>query len=90
VSKIVVPFCPESKLSGLSLGNTEYFKHVWYRRFIELPEAMKEKRVRLHFGGVDYKTWVYVNGALAAGRSSRRTGASARARATSRCFTASA
>ena len=64
-SKIVVPFCPESKLSGLGLGNTEYFKNVWYRRMLELPASMKGKRILLHFGGVDYKTWVYVNGELA-------------------------
>ena len=64
-STIVVPFCPESKLSGLGLGNTEYFTHVWYRRTFELPASMKGKRVLLHFGGVDYKTWVYVNGKLA-------------------------
>ena len=64
-STIIVPFCPESKLSGLGLGNTEYFKHVWYRRTFELPASMKGKRVLLHFGGVDYKTWVYVNGQLA-------------------------
>ena len=64
-SKIIVPFCPESKLSGLGLGNTEYFTNVWYRRMLELPAAMQGHRVLLHFGGVDYKTWVYVNGALA-------------------------
>ena len=64
-STIVVPFCPESKLSGLGLGNSQYFKHVWYRRMFELPPAMKGKRILLHFGGVDYKTWVYVNGHLA-------------------------
>jgi beta-galactosidase/beta-glucuronidase len=64
-SKIIVPFCPESQLSGLGLGNTEYFTHVWYRRMLELPAAMQGQRVLLHFGGVDYKTWVYVNGALA-------------------------
>lgn len=64
-SKILVPFCPESKLSGLGLGNTRYFTHVWYRRMFEVPAAMKGQRVRLHFGGVDYKTWVYVNGQLA-------------------------
>ncbi|MGO9113879.1 MAG: glycoside hydrolase family 2 protein [Thermoguttaceae bacterium] len=64
-SKIVVPFCPESKLSGLGLGNSEYFTHAWYRRMIDLPETMKGKRILLHFGGVDYKTWVYVNGKLA-------------------------
>lgn len=64
-ARILVPFCPESKLSGLGLGNSEYFKNVWYRRMFELPAAMKGQRIRLHFGGVDYKTWVYVNGRLA-------------------------
>ncbi|KAB2641187.1 MAG: beta-glucuronidase, partial [Verrucomicrobia bacterium] len=60
--KIIVPFCPESKLSGLGLGNTRKFKDVWYRRSFELPSAMQGKRIRLHFGGVDYQTWAYVNG----------------------------
>ncbi len=64
-STIIVPFCPESKLSGLGLGNSEYFKQVWYRRTFELPASMQGKRILLHFGGVDYKTWVYVNGRLA-------------------------
>ena len=64
-SKITVPFCPESKLSGLGLGNTVKLKDVWYRRSFELPPAMKGKRVRIHFGGVDYKAWVYINGQLA-------------------------
>ena len=64
-SKIVVPFCPESKLSGLGLGNTVKLKDVWYRRSFELSPAMTGKRVRIHFGGVDYKTWVYINGQLA-------------------------
>ena len=64
-AKILVPFCPESKLSGLGLGNTERLKDVWYRRMLEVPTAMKGKRIRLHFGGVDYNTAVYVNGQLA-------------------------
>ena len=64
-AKIIVPFCPESKLSGLGLGNTEKLKNVWYRRTIEVPASMKGKRVRIHFGGVDYKAWVYINGKLA-------------------------
>ena len=64
-SKIIVPFCPESKLSGLGLGNTEKLKDVWYRRTFEIPPAMKGKRVRIHFGAVDFKTWVYINGRLA-------------------------
>jgi hypothetical protein len=64
-SKIIVPFCPESKLSGLGLGNTEKLKDVWYRRTFEVPSAMKGKRVRIHFGAVDFKAWVYINGQLA-------------------------
>lgn len=64
-AKITVPFCPESKLSGLGLGNTMKLKDVWYRRMFELPPAMKGQRVRIHFGGVDYKSWVYINGQLA-------------------------
>ena len=64
-SKIIVPFCPESTLSGLGWGNTNYFEHAWYRRMVTLPEAMQGKRILLHFGGVDYRTWVYVNGQLA-------------------------
>ncbi len=64
-SKIIVPFCPESKLSGIGLGNTEKLKNVWYRRLFEVPPVMQGKRLRLHFGAVDYKAWVFVNGRLA-------------------------
>ncbi len=64
-SKITVPFCPESKLSGLGLGNTQYLKDLWYRRLFDLPASMKGKRILLHFGGVDYRARVYVNGRLA-------------------------
>lgn len=62
-SKITVPFCPESKLSGI--GHYGLMKNVWYRRQFEVPAGMKGKRVRLHFGGVDYRAWVWVNGQLA-------------------------
>ncbi|MCX6872710.1 MAG: beta-galactosidase [Verrucomicrobia bacterium] len=64
-AKIMVPFCPESKLSGLGLGNTQKLKDVWYRRTFEVPPALKGQRLRIHFGGVDYQTWVYINGQLA-------------------------
>lgn len=62
-STILVPFCPESPLSGIA--HYGLMKNVWYRRHFELPPAMKGKRVRLHFGGVDYQAWVWVNGQLA-------------------------
>jgi len=64
-ARIIVPFCPESKLSGLGLPTSEHMKDVWYRRTFEVPPAMKGKRIRIHFGGVDYRAWVYVNGQLA-------------------------
>jgi hypothetical protein len=64
-AKIIVPFCPESKLSGIGLGNTQKLKDVWYRRTFELPSTMQGKRVRIHFGAVDFKAWVYINGKLA-------------------------
>ena len=60
--KITVPFCPESKLSGIE--NTDFMKYVWYRRHFEVPSSMQNKKVLLHFGAVDYYTWVYVNGDL--------------------------
>ncbi len=61
-SKIIVPFCPESKLSGV--GHYDLMKNVWYRRMFELPARMQNKRVLVHFGGVDYQTWVWLNGQL--------------------------
>ena len=61
--KIIVPFCPESRLSGI--GHYDKMTNVWYRRTFSVPASMKDKRVRLHFGGVDYQSWVWVNGQLA-------------------------
>lgn len=58
--KIIVPFCPESKLSGI--GYTDFMPVVWYQRQIEIPAQWQGKRIRLHFGAVDYHTIVWVNG----------------------------
>ena len=59
-SRITVPFCPESKLSGIC--NTDFMPCVWYRRDMEIPNQFKDKEVILHFGAVDYHAIVYVNG----------------------------
>lgn len=59
-SKITVPFCPESVLSGI--GNVDFMNCVWYRRELDIPEEWKNKRVILHFGAVDYQADVYING----------------------------
>ncbi len=60
--KIVVPFCRESKLSGLA--RTGFVKNVWYRRTFQKPADWKSDRVRLHVGACDWKTRVWVNGQL--------------------------
>ena len=60
-SEITVPFCPESKLSGV--GNTDFMNAVWYRRDIDIPAEWSGKRVILHVDACDYETTVYVNGA---------------------------
>jgi len=59
-SEIVVPFCPESRLS--SIGNTDFMPGVWYRRAFRVPESWDGGRVILHFGAVDYFARVWVNG----------------------------
>ena len=60
---ITVPFCPESKLSGI--GYTDFIPSVCYRRTFELAEGELDGRVLLHFGAVDFHSYVYINGKLA-------------------------
>jgi beta-galactosidase/beta-glucuronidase len=57
---IVVPFAPETKLSGI--GDTSFHPVVWYRRTISLPANWNGRRVLLHFGAVDYRAQVWLNG----------------------------
>lgn len=58
--KINVPFCPESKLSDIEY--TDFIAAVWYRKSVTVTEAQLEGRVLIHFGAVDYETYLYVNG----------------------------
>jgi len=58
--RIIVPFCPESELSGI--GIKDFMLAVWYRRAVNLPENWAGKRVILHFGAVDYDARVWING----------------------------
>lgn len=57
---ILVPFCRESKLSGLE--RTDRCAAVWYRRTVTLPAEWAGCRVLLHFGAADYETTVWANG----------------------------
>ena len=56
---INVPFCPESKLSGI--GQKDFMSCVWYRRKFYMPKNWKGKRIFLHFGAVDYEADVWIN-----------------------------
>ena len=63
--KIMVPFCPESQLSGLK----EHFNHnqpLKYRRTFSMPEEFEQGRALLHFGAVDSSAEVYLNGKFVA------------------------
>ena len=60
--KITVPFCPESKLSGVKY--TDFIEAMWYQRKLDIPAAWNGKRVILHFGAVDYQSSLYIDGKL--------------------------
>ncbi len=58
--KILVPFSPESPLSGVNklLKPAEY---LYYRKIFTIPKGFKKDKVLLHFGAVDYQCKVYIN-----------------------------
>ncbi|MES2438881.1 MAG: sugar-binding domain-containing protein [Verrucomicrobiota bacterium] len=57
---ILVPFCPESSLSGVG-KLIEPHQSLWYRRKLPVKPNAGE-RTLLHFEAVDYETTVWVNG----------------------------
>ena len=59
--EILVPFCAESALSGVQrhVGSANA---LWYERTFTVPKAWKGRDVLLHFGAVDWKAEVWVNG----------------------------
>ncbi len=59
-SRIIVPFCPESELSGI--GSKDFMRCVWYRRSFILPDSAAKKCVYINFGAVDYRCEVWING----------------------------
>ncbi len=64
---ILVPFPVESALSGImdkSYSSNRKATHM-YRRTFRLSEAFSGKNTLLHFGAVDWRCHVYVNGQLA-------------------------
>lgn len=62
--KIQVPFPVESALSGV-MSPLLPEQRLWYRRTFVPPLNWAGKRLLLHFGAVDWKAEVWVNGKLA-------------------------
>ncbi len=59
--KIIVPFSPETALSGVQkIVMPEDYLH--YRKVFTLPAGFKKDRVLLHFGAVDQECSVHLNG----------------------------
>ena len=62
--KITVPFCVESKLSGVEY--TDFIYQVWYKKAICFDKsALGDQRVILHIGAADYRSTVWINGVQA-------------------------
>ncbi|MBD5162984.1 MAG: MFS transporter [Oscillibacter sp.] len=59
--EIIVPFSPESFLSGVQ-KTVMPDDRLWYQRTFTLPEGFRKDRVLLHFGAVDQSCEVSVNG----------------------------
>ena len=62
-NEILVPFAPQSGLSGV--GFKDFIPEMWYHRVISIPENWKDRNVILHFGAVDYIASVYIDGRIA-------------------------
>ena len=58
--QIMVPFCPESLLSGVEVS-PEPGDVLLYRKEFSLPEKWRGKKILLHFGAVNRDTVVLVN-----------------------------
>jgi beta-galactosidase/beta-glucuronidase len=58
---ILVPFAAESALSGVgkTVGKDSI---LWYQRDITVMAKRKNKRILLHFGAVDWRSDIYING----------------------------
>jgi beta-galactosidase/beta-glucuronidase len=60
--EITVPYAPVARASGL--GDTGFHTVCWYRRSFVVEQPAP--RTMLHFGAVDYRARVWVNGMLVA------------------------
>lgn len=61
--KIMVPFAPESKLSGVE--HKDFITGIWYHRLIDIPQEWEGKKILLNFGAVYFNSEIYIDGSLA-------------------------
>jgi len=63
---IIVPFAPQTELSGKN--QKDPIPVAWYARNVEIPDAWLQdgQNILLHFGAVDYRSTVWINGHEAA------------------------
>jgi beta-galactosidase/beta-glucuronidase len=61
-ARINVPFSPETAASGIE--NSGFYRACWYRRRFTAPRIERGDRLLLHFGAVDYRATVWVNGSV--------------------------
>lgn len=59
-AKIIVPFCPESPLSGVN--HKDFIENMFYHRVISIPQHWDGKRIVINFGGVDYESELFIDG----------------------------
>ena len=66
--RILVPFSPESPLSGVNrqLQPEEY---LWYRHSVTVHRPEEGRRLLLHFGAVDQRCVIYIDGKKAGAHS---------------------
>ncbi len=60
--EIIVPFCPESKLSGVEYK--DFILGMWYHRIISIPKNWADRKVLIHFEGADYESEIFIDGQL--------------------------
>ena len=56
----MVPFPIESSLSGVQ-KNVGKDNELWYHAIFIVPKSWKGKNIILHFGGVDWKSEIWIN-----------------------------
>ncbi|WP_327658697.1 MULTISPECIES: sugar-binding domain-containing protein [unclassified Streptomyces] len=69
---VTVPYPPESEASGVR--DAGFHPVLWYRRTIDVTRPVAGRRLLLHFGAVDHRAEVWVDGRLVGRHEGGHTG----------------